>query len=138
MFLETSLANLFKEVTRVTDENSQTCGVFICERSDHVPTLHVRMARSVLRAHVRTNPCSLSYCFISLCAIKFNIFVYKYFRVEDHDDLTPIFDRHCDMLSKTYGDYFLAELIEAQDENMRCLVTEVFILCSLFFYASLF
>lgn len=46
-------------------------------------------------------------------------------RVEDHDDLTPIFNRQSDMLKMTYGDYFLAELIEAQDENMHCLVAEV-------------
>lgn len=46
-------------------------------------------------------------------------------RVEDHDDLTPIFTRQSDMLSKTYGDFFLAELIEAEDETMRCIVTEV-------------
>ena len=46
-------------------------------------------------------------------------------RVEDHDDLTPIFNRQSDMLKMTYGDYFLAELIEAQDDHMHCLVAEV-------------
>ncbi|XP_064621787.1 cilia- and flagella-associated protein 61-like isoform X2 [Lineus longissimus] len=45
-------------------------------------------------------------------------------RVQDHDDLTPIFNRQSDMLRNTYGDYFLAELIEAQDEDMQCLVAE--------------
>jgi hypothetical protein len=45
--------------------------------------------------------------------------------VEDNDDLVPIFSRQSAMLSKTYGEYFLAELIEAQDENMKCLVAEV-------------
>ncbi|XP_033010297.1 cilia- and flagella-associated protein 61-like [Lacerta agilis] len=45
-------------------------------------------------------------------------------RVEDHDDLTPIFARHNDTLRKTYGDYFLAELIEAQDEENRAVVCE--------------
>lgn len=45
--------------------------------------------------------------------------------VEDHDDLTPIFNRQSDMLAMTYGDFFLAELIEAQDDNMQCLVAEV-------------
>lgn len=29
------------------------------------------------------------------------------------------------MLNQTYGDYFLAELIEAQDETMQCVVAEV-------------
>jgi hypothetical protein len=52
---------------------------------------------------------------------QFSVFI----RVEDHDDLTPIFNRQSDMLKMTYGDYFLAELIEAQDENMQCLVAEV-------------
>lgn len=45
-------------------------------------------------------------------------------RVQDHDDLTPIFDRQSDMLSNTYGNFFLAELIEAQDDSMHCLVSE--------------
>ncbi|OWF50418.1 cilia- and flagella-associated protein 61-like isoform X2 [Mizuhopecten yessoensis] len=45
--------------------------------------------------------------------------------VEDHDDLTPIFTRQSDMLNMTYGDFFLAELVEAQDEHMQCLVAEV-------------
>ena len=46
-------------------------------------------------------------------------------RVEDNDSLVPIFNQQSDMLSKTYGEYFLAELIEAQDESMKCLVAEV-------------
>ena len=46
-------------------------------------------------------------------------------RVEDHDDLVPIFNQQSEMLSQTYGEYFLAELIEAQDDNMKCLVAEV-------------
>ncbi len=46
-------------------------------------------------------------------------------RVEDHDDLVPIFNRQSDMLSQAYGDFFLAELIEAQDDTMKCLVAEV-------------
>ncbi|CAG2250100.1 Cilia- and flagella-associated protein 61 [Mytilus edulis] len=45
--------------------------------------------------------------------------------VEDHDDFTPIFNRHSDMLKMAYGDFFLAELIEAQDDHMQCLVAEV-------------
>ncbi|XP_039181802.1 cilia- and flagella-associated protein 61 isoform X2 [Crotalus tigris] len=45
-------------------------------------------------------------------------------RVEDHDDLIPIFSRHNDTLRQTYGDYFLAELIEAQDENNLAVVCE--------------
>ncbi|KAL9958773.1 hypothetical protein ACROYT_G035833 [Oculina patagonica] len=46
-------------------------------------------------------------------------------RVEDHDDLTPIFNRQSDVLTSTYGDFFLAELIEAQDEKNKCVVADV-------------
>jgi hypothetical protein len=46
-------------------------------------------------------------------------------RVEDHDDLTPIFKRQNNILTSTYGDYFLAELIEAQDESNKAIVAEV-------------
>ncbi|XP_030854264.1 cilia- and flagella-associated protein 61 [Strongylocentrotus purpuratus] len=45
-------------------------------------------------------------------------------RVEDHDDLTPIFNRQSDMLNSTYGSYFLAELIESQDENNQAIIVE--------------
>ncbi|XP_073930342.1 cilia- and flagella-associated protein 61 isoform X1 [Castor canadensis] len=46
-------------------------------------------------------------------------------RVEDHDDLMPIFMRYDTILKETYGDYFLAELIEAQDEENHAVVCEV-------------
>lgn len=45
--------------------------------------------------------------------------------MEDHDDLTPIFNRQSDMLNDTYGGFFLAELIESQDENNHCIIVEV-------------
>ncbi|XP_077972543.1 cilia- and flagella-associated protein 61-like [Styela clava] len=45
--------------------------------------------------------------------------------VEDNDDLLPIFLRLNDNLTQTYGDHFLAELIEAQDEDNHALVAEV-------------
>nr|XP_020646236.1 cilia- and flagella-associated protein 61 isoform X4 [Pogona vitticeps] len=48
----------------------------------------------------------------------------RYARVEDHDDLTPLFACHNDMLRETYGEYFLAELIEAQDEDNLAVVCE--------------
>jgi len=47
------------------------------------------------------------------------------FRVEDHDDLMPIFSQLTNELVDTYGDYYLAELIEAQDDHMKCIVAEV-------------
>ncbi|XP_054530442.1 cilia- and flagella-associated protein 61 isoform X19 [Pan troglodytes] len=46
-------------------------------------------------------------------------------RVEDHDDLMPIFMRYDTILKETYGEYFLAELIEAQDEENHAVVCEV-------------
>ncbi|OAF64017.1 hypothetical protein A3Q56_08280, partial [Intoshia linei] len=46
-------------------------------------------------------------------------------RVEDNDDLVPIFNKQTNILRKTYGEYFLAELIEAQDNTMKCIVAEV-------------
>ncbi|XP_073734555.1 cilia- and flagella-associated protein 61 isoform X3 [Callorhinus ursinus] len=46
-------------------------------------------------------------------------------RVEDHDDLMPIFMRYDTLLKETYGEYFLAELIEAQDEENHAVVCEV-------------
>ncbi|XP_054840363.1 cilia- and flagella-associated protein 61 [Eublepharis macularius] len=45
-------------------------------------------------------------------------------RVEDHDDLAPLFTRQNDTLRDTYGEYFLAELIEAQDDQNIAVVCE--------------
>ncbi|XP_069090440.1 cilia- and flagella-associated protein 61 isoform X2 [Pleurodeles waltl] len=45
-------------------------------------------------------------------------------RVRDHDDLITIFMRQDDTLTETYGNYFLAELIEAQDEENHAVVGE--------------
>ncbi|XP_078261715.1 cilia- and flagella-associated protein 61 [Rhinoraja longicauda] len=46
-------------------------------------------------------------------------------RIEDHDDIAPIFNEMTDTLRTTYGEYFLAELIEAQDETNHAAVCEV-------------
>lgn len=45
--------------------------------------------------------------------------------MEDHDDLMPIFMQHDTILRATYGEYFLAELIEAQDKENHAVVCEV-------------
>lgn len=45
--------------------------------------------------------------------------------MEDHDDLMPIFMHQNEILRETYGEYFLAELIEAQDEKNHAVVCEV-------------
>lgn len=46
-------------------------------------------------------------------------------RVQDHDDLAPVFERQGQALSATYGDFFLAEMIEAQSDDMHCLAAEI-------------
>ncbi|XP_046859906.1 cilia- and flagella-associated protein 61-like [Xenia sp. Carnegie-2017] len=45
--------------------------------------------------------------------------------VEDHDDLMPIFDEQSETLINSYGDFFLNDLIEAEDEDNKCLVADV-------------
>ncbi|XP_028809388.1 cilia- and flagella-associated protein 61 isoform X1 [Denticeps clupeoides] len=45
-------------------------------------------------------------------------------RVEDHDDLIHIFAEQLEDLSSSYGPYFLAELIESQDEENHVAVCE--------------
>lgn len=46
-------------------------------------------------------------------------------RVQDNDDLAPLFNQYNEILRQTYGDFFVAELIESQDENNQALVAEV-------------
>lgn len=45
--------------------------------------------------------------------------------VEDHDDLTPIFDEQSEALINKYGDFFLNDIIEAVDEENKCIVADV-------------
>jgi hypothetical protein len=49
----------------------------------------------------------------------------RVFRVQDNDDLAPLFNQYNDILKQTYGDFFVAELIESQDDNNKALVAEV-------------
>lgn len=46
-------------------------------------------------------------------------------RVEDHDDLVPVFNAQSEVLTERYGDFFIAELIASQDEMNKALVAEV-------------
>ena len=39
--------------------------------------------------------------------------------VEDHDDLVPVFNAQSEVLTERYGEFFIAELIEAQDDRNR-------------------
>ena len=44
---------------------------------------------------------------------------------EDHDDLAAVFNSQSYTVTEIYGDYFLAELIAAQDETNKALVVQV-------------
>jgi hypothetical protein len=44
---------------------------------------------------------------------------------EDHDDLAAVFNSQSDTVTEVYGDYFLAELIAAQDDTNKALVAQV-------------
>ncbi len=46
-------------------------------------------------------------------------------RVEDHDDLVPVFNKQSAALTAIYGDFFLAELIQSQNEANKAIVGEV-------------
>ena len=45
--------------------------------------------------------------------------------VNDNDDLTPLINSYTELLKFTYGDFYIAEMIEAQNENNKCLTAEV-------------
>lgn len=44
--------------------------------------------------------------------------------VRDNDDLSPLFNSYTNLLKATYGDFYVAEMIEAQNENNKCLTAE--------------
>ena len=41
---------------------------------------------------------------------------------EDHDDLADVFNSQSETITEAYGEYFIAELIAAQNENNKALV----------------
>ena len=43
-------------------------------------------------------------------------------RQEDHDDLADVFNSQSETVTEAYGEYFIAELIAAQNENNKALV----------------
>lgn len=43
-------------------------------------------------------------------------------QIEDFDDLSPIFEAQSDVLTQTYGEFFLAELIETRNEQNQAFV----------------
>jgi len=46
-------------------------------------------------------------------------------RVEDHDNLVAVFNAQSEVITEIYGEYFIAELIEAQNVENKALVAEV-------------
>jgi hypothetical protein len=44
---------------------------------------------------------------------------------EDHDDLAAIFNSQSETITETYGEYFIAELIAAQNDLNKALVAQV-------------
>ncbi len=52
-------------------------------------------------------------------------FCYLFDSVHDNDDLCPLFNSYTDLLKVTYGDFYVAEMIEAQNEHNKCLTAEV-------------
>ena len=44
---------------------------------------------------------------------------------EDHDDLADVFNSQSETVTEAYGEYFIAELIAAQNKNNRALVAQV-------------
>ena len=44
---------------------------------------------------------------------------------EDHDDLADVFNSQSETITEAYGEYFIAELIAAQNANNKALVAQV-------------
>lgn len=44
---------------------------------------------------------------------------------EDHDDLAIIFESKSEVATDAYGEFFLAELIESQDEQNKAIVAQI-------------
>uniref|UniRef100_A0A0X3PA99 Uncharacterized protein n=1 Tax=Schistocephalus solidus TaxID=70667 RepID=A0A0X3PA99_SCHSO len=45
--------------------------------------------------------------------------------VNDNDDVQPIFESKTKILSSTYGEFYAAELVEAQNDKLKTIVVEV-------------
>ena len=46
-------------------------------------------------------------------------------RQEDHDDLADVFNSQSETVTEAYGEYFIAELIAAQNDKNKALVAQV-------------
>lgn len=59
--------------------------------------------------------------------------VFPFFRVEDHNDIIPLLDEQTNLLSISHQPFFLAALIEAEDEEHHTAVCEVCSKLKIFF-----
>ncbi len=105
---EDALANLFKMETAVPGPTLPTCFIFSTKRDKHIPVLHIRDARYL--GFISSLPEFLT--------------IRLPFSVNDNDDLIPLFNSYTEILKLTYGDFYVAEMIEAQNENNKCLAAE--------------
>ena len=67
-------------------------------------------------------PYEIYECTASRMLVPFNI---RIARVEDFDDLVPIFNRQSNVLKQYFGEFFLNDIIEAQNATNKALVFDV-------------
>ena len=73
---------------------------------------------------IEWNKCKIACCERSRKLQIHNVNV-RIARVEDHDDLVPIFDKQSQFLSRVSDKFFLASLIEQQSQHQKTVVAEV-------------
>ena len=44
--------------------------------------------------------------------------------VNDNDDLIPLLNSYTEVLKSTYGDFYVAEMVEAQNDQNKCIISE--------------
>lgn len=59
--------------------------------------------------------------------------IFPFFRVEDHNEIIPLFDEQTNLLSISHQPFFLAALIEAEAEEHHTAVCEVCSKLKIFF-----
>lgn len=114
---DSSLANIFNEMSRLKVKSDQAsldpkCVVLIANRDKHLPVLHIRTSKYTSHASF----------VISLFTLNFII---HFSSVNDNDDLIPLLNSYTSLLKATYGEFYVAEMIEAQNDLNKCLTAEV-------------
>ncbi|XP_014664665.1 PREDICTED: cilia- and flagella-associated protein 61-like isoform X2 [Priapulus caudatus] len=97
--------------------------IYITARTSNVLGLPLSSLFEMVQKHEAAETSVALYC---CCRHKHNPVLYvRPARVEDNDDLVPLFRQQSDILEKTYGSYFLAEMIDSKDNDHKSLVAEV-------------